>query len=283
MSKKVSRSSELYRKIFVILVLLIATSILAGCLTLGNNSVQGGSSRSRDESDRSSRDRDETSRADDDERETGGNAWNTKPDDQAGRSDDQGSKQDDQGSKPVDLPTDVTDGLTRDIRDLIPDEMLQIIIDIGMPIYGGNTPPDMTGTFRISPVTLLVSNFDDEEKPGRVFVDDLITFSEQDNESLTIKTRRVNAASDGGGIGGFIVGTDMHFTIFAVEDRVSVSSGNEYRTARLYSGIMSSEGIIDWYSITLMLDEGLNPTPTLLRNGQARLTYDADGFSERTG
>ena len=172
-------------------------------------------------------------------------------------------------------------GLTKDIRALIPDNILQGIIDLGMPIYGGNTPPDITGTFLCSPSILVSSNFNDGNKPGFQFNDVKIIYSEQNNKKLTIKVQQIENNLDGDGIGGFIVGKNKNFTVFVGLDNED-NHGHKNKTAMLYSGIMSDEGIKDLYMSLVMIDDGGDPDNNLIENGNARLVYDSDGLSERT-
>ena len=174
------------------------------------------------------------------------------------------------------------EGLTHDIRDFIPDNILQEIKDLGMPIYGGNTPPDIRSTFLASPFILVASNFDDAFSPGDKFSDIKFTFSEQNNEKFTIKVKEVNNNNTDTGVSyvGFIVGAAKKFTVFAGLDYVT-SKGDKCKVAQIYSGTISDEGVIDLYYVILMLDRGNNASANFLRNGQIRLFYDSDGLSER--
>ena len=171
-------------------------------------------------------------------------------------------------------------GLTRDIRTLIPEDILNEVEDMGMPIYGGNTPPDITGTFFVSPTILLASNFNDNEKPGKQFTDARIVFSEQNNKDLTVKVLQIQSSTEGEGVGGFLVGTGKNFTVFVGLTNVD-EHGHRYKSAMLYSGTMSSEGIRNMYLSTVMVNDGGDPYNDLIGNGQGRLFYDSDGLSER--
>ena len=172
------------------------------------------------------------------------------------------------------------DGLTKDIRDLIPDDILVGIKDLGMPIYGGNTPPDITGTFLASPLILVKSNFDDSYAPGQLFLDVKLTFSDQNNKNLTLKVLDENGDATRTGTGGFIVGSGKKFTVFTGLD--NVQSGHTYKTAALYSGTISDAGIADFRYVLVMVDDN-NPPASLniLKDGQGRLFKDDDGLAER--
>ena len=174
-------------------------------------------------------------------------------------------------------------GLTRDIREFMPENILKTVEDLGMPIYGGNTPPDITGTFFMSPSILKASNFDRPTDIGSRFTDATIIYSDQDNKDLTVKVFQDNLrdGSDGGnGTGGFIVGKDKNFTVFVKLVDVD-KHGHKATAAMLYSGTMSDSGIKDFHISVVMVDNGGNPDGDLIDNGHCRLIYDSDGFSEK--
>jgi len=184
-------------------------------------------------------------------------------------------------NKGDDKPKVDKQGLTKEIRDLVPKEIFQNIEDLGMPIYGGNTPPNITGTFLCSPAILAASNFNDAYKPGHKFVDQKIIYSDQNNSKLTIKVQNIEGTlTEGNGIGGFIVGKEEKFTVFVGLDDVDYH-GHESKTVRIYSGILTDGGIKDLYIALVMVDDGGDPDNNLIENGQGRLIYDSDGFSER--
>jgi hypothetical protein len=177
--------------------------------------------------------------------------------------------------------TDIDEqGLTQDIRKLIPEGILQEIKDLGMPIYGGNTPPDITGTFLCSPAILEASNFNDIYYIGWRFNDIKIIYSEQNNKELTVKVEHIENVMEGNGVGGFIVGKDNRFTVFVGHD-FEDDHGHKSKQAWIYSGIMSNEGIKKLYTSLVMIDDGGDPDNDLIANGQGRLIYDSDGLSER--
>ena len=171
---------------------------------------------------------------------------------------------------------DKSDGLTKDIRELIPADILKGIKDLGMPIYGGNTPPDITGTFLSSPNTLKASNLNGDS-PGYVFADSKVTFSAQNNKNLTLNVLELQGDETGTGAGGFIVGSGKKFTVFVGIDVVGGSG--KYKIAKLYSGTISEDGIIGLHSVNVMIDD--NGLSGLMPNGGARLFYDSDGLAER--
>lgn len=164
-------------------------------------------------------------------------------------------------------------------QDFIPDEILAKIKENGQPIYEGLTPPDVTGKYRISPLILQSSNFDDVA-PGRSFSDEIVAFTDYDPGTLTLKVNSEQANTTGEGFGSFIAGEDNNFTIYVRIDRVD-ENGHKTLSTDVYSGTLSSNGITDLYRSAFMVDDGGDPDDDLIENGEGRLFRDDDGFSEK--
>ena len=172
------------------------------------------------------------------------------------------------------------EGLTEDIHNIIPDSILQEIEDLGMPIYGGNNPPaNLEGTYLISPELLVATNIPNDYAIGYKFVDFYLTLSEQNNEKQTITVAVTEGDRTGSGQGAYFVGSDNKFSIFVPMD--NISNGHNYNTVDIYSGIAATGGIQNYYYSTFMISGGGSQWE-LIENGQGRIFYDGDGFSEKT-
>lgn len=184
-----------------------------------------------------------------------------------------GCGSDDDDNKPA-------DDLSEDITNLVPAALLTEMKSQGMPIHGGLTPPDLTGTFRASPLELKSSNIEDDPyQPGHIFTDYVITFFDQDNEDLTVKVNYENTPESGEGIGSFISGTGDKFSVFA-EINAS-ANGDDARMIQVTSGTMTNTGIKDLYYSLFMLDNGDNASGYWINDGSGRISADEDGFSEK--
>jgi hypothetical protein len=172
-------------------------------------------------------------------------------------------------------------GSIPEIDDLVPPEILDAIEDLGQTINWGNTPPIIEGSYFVSPLVLVKSNFWDFYSPGTVFDDEYITFSSQNNDDQTVQVSYSQGGSVGNGTGSFIVGHDNVFSVF-----VPVVSIDEYGLQRdlveVYSGELVDGGIRNWQQTLLMIDDHGDPMNKYIENGQGRLFKDGDGFSERT-
>lgn len=170
------------------------------------------------------------------------------------------------------------DGLTRDVTDLVPQEILDEMENLGLPIYGGIAPPNIEGRFVASPFILLGSNRP-SDTPGYQFQDYYVTFKEQDDRELTIMMDYENGTETGNGLGSFIVGEGNRFSVFV--EVISEQSGETASVVNVISGELTSTGIKDLYFANFMLDNRGNPSGYWIEEGEGRVIFDSDGFSEQ--
>lgn len=169
-------------------------------------------------------------------------------------------------------------GLTQDINQLIPDSILTIMQNLGMPINGGETPPSLEGTYFASPFVLKSSNIP-SDTPGYTFADYTVTFYEQNNDQLSIKMDYTNGPESGSGLGGFIVGAGDKFSVFAeVNSTYSIYSA---KLVHVISGTLTGTGITGLYFANFMIDNNGNPGAVWIENGEGRVIYDSDGSSPK--
>jgi len=166
-------------------------------------------------------------------------------------------------------------GLTRDIREMVSEEILERIEEAGMEIYTGDNPPILEGTFFISPIFLVSSNISGDP-PGHQFSDYYYSFSNQNNLNLTIEVSIQSNSVSGEGTGGFIVGEDGRFTIF-VKNNMN-NSGGWAKTAEVISGELAADGIKNLTISLVMLDK---TGSGYIEIGEGRIIHDGDGFSEK--
>ncbi len=76
--------------------------------------------------------------------------------------------------------------LSEAIQEIVSDSTFQDIIELGMPVNKGLTPPDIENTYVASPFILKSSNISCDYE-GKLFADYYVKFYDQDNDSLTIK------------------------------------------------------------------------------------------------
>ncbi len=170
-------------------------------------------------------------------------------------------------------------GLTKKINDLVSEEILNNMKQLGMNINTGDTPPSIKGSYLVSPFILLKSNRPGDNA-GKKFADYKVKFYNQDNENLEVAVDYVNGPEKGNGIGAFIVGNNNKFTVFA--EMTSRSGGATAKTVQVLSGEIADNGIKNFYYANFMLDNNGNPNDVWIENGEGRVIYDSDGFSPTT-
>ena len=177
------------------------------------------------------------------------------------------------------IPKIEQNGLTREINDLVPQSILDEMERLGMPINRGAKPPLVEGRFFVSPLILLSSNRPGDV-PGYRFADYITTFFGQDNDELTIMLDYENGDESGSGLGSFIVGEGRKFSVFVAINAVQ-SGGTPAKLVNVFSGYLANGGIEDLYVANFMIDDNGDPQNVWIENGEGRVAYDQDGFSER--
>jgi len=174
------------------------------------------------------------------------------------------------------------DGTEPAVTDLYSQEQLDALVALGLTVHLGDTPPNIEGTFLASPALLQSSSVGgDESLIGAQFADALMTFSNQNNESLTVDLLldEVSIDSQSVGEGSFISGSGSNFTVYFVTE---TELNNAFAdTTVTISGSMTLNGIENAQLALFMLDNRGNLTGEFIENNTGRLLIDGDGFSER--
>jgi len=181
-----------------------------------------------------------------------------------------------------DIPED-QGGLTEEIHNLIPDNYLAAIRELGIEINEGRNPPIIEGKYFVDTL-LLVKNTTkgDIAKQWNQFV----IFSVQDNKTLTINadyTMRSDNETAGPmsskGPGSFIVGEGNKFTV--VVDGTRKEGEFTAKTVEIFSGEISARGIINYHWAVFMINNNGDPLGHWIANGTGYAKRDGDGFSEK--
>lgn len=163
-------------------------------------------------------------------------------------------------------------------EEIIPED-IQEKIDDYMPIYEGINPPNVEGTFIVSPNVTIYCE-DGGYKPGRVIDDYYYNFLNQDMKNNTIDCNRWSQSGNHNesGNGMFIRGTGNNFTIFM--HFTGVENGISIKTAHIISGTKSQSGIKNLKYALVMLGKGPDPLHKLMDVGVFRSFKDGNGISE---
>jgi len=169
--------------------------------------------------------------------------------------------------------------LSQDIKNIVPDNILTIISNLGMPMFTGKTPPQISNFYKLSPNALFNSNVPNDYAKGTTFFPVNFHFYNQNNTLLTIKLDYVEIGTGGGSGSGkeaFLSGSGNNFSAFLKVNYTA--SGQTSDMITIYSGTITSTGIKDLYYALFMVDDHGDPGNLWIANGTGRVFYDSDGM-----
>lgn len=170
-------------------------------------------------------------------------------------------------------------GLPKSVNAIVTQEIINTMKSLGITIYTGDNPPDISGTYLASPFILKGTIVPNDYEIGKVFADYYATFSDQNNDSLSIALSYSSSSESGIGIGSYISGTNNNFTVFAKTNSTYNESSAEI--IQVISGTITNTGVNNFYYANFMLNN-YGDSINWLGNGTGRVIYDSDGFSPKT-
>ena len=172
------------------------------------------------------------------------------------------------------------DGLTEEIHNIIPDEYIKTLKELGLVINGGNTPPIIEGKYFANTLELVAKNY-----PGAIARqwDMYITFSGQNNKTLTVNVDYTMQTElepmSANGSGSFIVGEGNKFTVFV--DARRIYGGYTAKTVEFFSGEIITDGIKDYQWGIIMVDDAGDPLDAWISNGESYLKKAGNGLATK--
>ena len=173
---------------------------------------------------------------------------------------------------------DTVDHYTRRVS-VVPFEALR---DLGIDVNEGGNPPNIEGTYLVSTLHMVKSTASTSIAEQW---DKYVTFSRQDNTSLTIDADYTMQSDtspfpfNSKGPGSFIMGEGNKFTV--VVDGTREQGGYTAKTIEMFSGEITDAGIINYHWGVMMTDNRGDPLGIWIRNGEGYVKRDGDGFSKR--
>lgn len=153
-------------------------------------------------------------------------------------------------------------------------------------IVEGDNPPNIEGTYLISPHVLLYSTTNNNPSS---FLDMYIKFYNQrksriEYESLEQGTDQTHHGVGDGVVDVYISGFGEYFTVYLTTTGVSSFWDSEVYTksVEILSGRKTEWGIENLTDCFLWIDKGPDPYEHIVPVGTYRKFYDGDGFSEET-
>ena len=151
-----------------------------------------------------------------------------------------------------------------------------------MPIYPGDTPPNIEGSYLVSTHVLEYSTLW-YDTPGQSYVDQYIKFSNQDMVNNTVDYEAVQFASStirDYSLDSYVTGSDNNFTVFFNIAGEYSDGVTTYKMAYAISGTVGENGITNYYD-GFILQEKNDPYDNMVPVGTMRIFKDRDGFSPR--
>ena len=158
---------------------------------------------------------------------------------------------------------------------VISDEMLDTIRTY-MPVNEGQTPPDIAGSYLVTPFELVYSTdvFEGE-------FHDLTWHADPVNSwNHTTYTERQGTA-EGIGHEAYVIGSDDRFTLYTIDSAADPVAGWQCRMVTLISGVKRESEITDLHYAILMLDKR-DEADILIAPDSYRIFADGDGHSPYT-
>ena len=196
-----------------------------------------------------------------------------------------------QGQNTFTYPVADVDSITfvKALDTTIPQDLLDELDDY-MPIYYGDTPPNIEGVYR-EHTTTLVYDSSGGYSPGSTFIDMIFKFFNQDMMNNVLDYRALEVYTDGSiasdetSLESYIMGNGNNFTVY-FNISGNIYYGQDYdltmKQAIIISGTKAEDGIRNQYYSFVMVDKSDDPDHTIVDVGTIRVFYDSDGWSETT-
>ena len=148
-----------------------------------------------------------------------------------------------------------------------------------MPIYSGNTPPNIEGSYLLNPLTVVYDETG-HYHVGKVISDMFIRFSGQNVTQNTLSYDMKQGNSTGNSDKVVILGKGNQFTAFFIE--TGTSMGISTKAANIYSGTVTATGLKDITFGYIFIEKGVDPNHDLMDVGKVRIFKDGDRMSDPT-
>ncbi|REG90687.1 hypothetical protein [Algoriphagus antarcticus] len=162
------------------------------------------------------------------------------------------------------------------INNVVPEQYLQIVRGLGMETYTGDTPPDISGTYLMSPNLLLRSNIPNDAPSNSPFVNYTINFTNQNSSNFSISFTGSASGEQDSSNSAVIAGSGNDFSVYGKS--TTVVGSNSVVLGVIYSGTMEGGKIKNLKRAIIVLDDSKGG-PNLLKNENARVFQDGDRSS----
>jgi hypothetical protein len=166
-------------------------------------------------------------------------------------------------------------GLSK-INSVVPEEALRIVRGLGMDTYTGDTPPDITGTYLMSPNVLLRSNIVNDAPSNSPFANYTINFTNFNASNSSISFTGTASGERDTSNSAVIAGSGNDFSVYG--QSTTVIGTNSVVLGVIYSGTLENGKIKNLKRAIIVIDDSKGG-PDLLKNENARVFHDGDRSS----
>ncbi len=175
--------------------------------------------------------------------------------------------------------------LSEEIQKMVPKRILEDLRSKGMTINEGRFPPDIEGSYYVTPYELLSPyGPEDSWEKGRVISSYHYRFSDQSEDNQRVLVDYYSEGNNrGSGEGAVIAGNGNKFTIFS--EVSGKSNGVKYVELKIISGEITASKEIKDFQCSLYMkkkNESDGPKRKLIPKNTGRTWIDGDRISPRT-
>lgn len=168
------------------------------------------------------------------------------------------------------------------LNEIVPADILNAISE-QMPLYEGETPPMLEGSYVFSPCQILYSSFQSSLIDSLPNYNFKLSLQKKENKNSFIKfvgdnsIMRIDSCEN-----ACLVGENQHFTTYYFV-KGQHYTGVRYKAVLILSGTKKEEGFVDCYLGIVLLDKSANTSDTILMpKGSFRIINDGDAIVEKT-
>ena len=173
------------------------------------------------------------------------------------------------------------DGLVPEVRELLSQPILDGLNDLGQPIYTGMNPPDVAGTYLVSPLILMGVTISGDSVPiGSNLGALTVTFAAAADDLTMETTYSVSNGTTATPTYSVVQGSGCEFSVFSKFDYTN-TAGSPWSILRVTSGCVVEDGILDVVTSYVMLADDDELFDGRWLPGQGRSHSDWDGLAER--
>lgn len=162
----------------------------------------------------------------------------------------------------------------RVVGNILSDEQLEILDELGMTFNSGENPPNIEGYYRGADLDAI------GDTTGLFLqnLDYIFHFYGQTDNELLIDYENSFGSDTATGAGAYIFGENNEFSVYIEQE--GTASGIDYTSAYVYSGTYSSAGIEDFQFAFVLTEKDSDPSGVLMDEDEARVYEESDGLAE---